>query len=267
VTEREKNMSLGEYIEENEESWRLVDIWINGEQLLVGGRLLNYVKAWNDANFGEYFINTIIIAAMTVTGQTLFSIMAAYSFAQINFPGKDLIFGLFLAVLFVPASITNVPNFLMITQLDRLTGDVLPWTDNWPALVVPFLASTFGIFLLRQFFMQIPSELWDAAQIDGAGHLRFLFTIVVPISRAAIMTTVLFTFMGTWNALEWPLLVTKGDEWRPISFGLYAFQNEAGTQTHLLMAASVIALVPILIMYFIAQKQLTEGIQTTGLKG
>ncbi|MBI5957820.1 MAG: carbohydrate ABC transporter permease, partial [Chloroflexi bacterium] len=141
------------------------------------------------------------------------------------------------------------------------------WMDSWPALVVPFLASTFSIFLLRQFFMQIPEDLWDAARIDGAGHFRYLFQIVVPISRAAIVTTVIFAFIGTWNSLEWPLLVTFTDNWRPISYGLYAFSSEAGVDLNKLMAGSVITLVPVLVIYLIAQRQFTEGIATTGLKG
>jgi len=141
------------------------------------------------------------------------------------------------------------------------------WMDSWPALVVPFLASTFSIFLLRQFFLQIPEDLWDAARIDGAGHLRYLWMVVVPISKAAIVTTIIFTFIGTWNALEWPLLVTFSDKWRPISYGLYAFTTEAGANVNLLMAGSVITLIPVLLLYLVAQRQFTEGIATTGLKG
>jgi len=162
----------------------------------------------------------------------------------------------------------GLENFLGLGDFFTVEGPITwRWMDSWPALVVPFLASTFSIFLLRQLFLQIPEDLWDAARIDGAGHMRFLFTIVVPISKAAIVTTIIFTFIGTWNALEWPLLVTFSDKWRPISYGLYAFTTEAGSDINLLMAASVITLVPVLIIYLIAQRQFTEGIATTGLKG
>ena len=141
------------------------------------------------------------------------------------------------------------------------------WINTLQALTLPFMASAFSIFLLRQFFAQIPNELWDAARIDGSGHLRFLWQIVLPISKAPMMTVLLFGFIGSWNAFMWPLLVTTKDVKRPIMVGLWTFVQEAGPQTHLLMAGAVITLIPILIIYFITQKQFTEGIATTGLKG
>jgi ABC-type glycerol-3-phosphate transport system permease component len=205
-----------------------------------------------------------------VTGQTIVSILAAYAFARMRFPGRDLLFYIFLLTLFIPDTILLVPNVVTVSNLSHLFEGINPalkWINNWPALVVPFLSSTFGIFLLRQFFKQIPDELWDAAQIDGAGHLRFLFQIVVPISRAAVMTTILFSFIGTWNALQWPLLITSDNSWRPIAVGLQQFRSDAGPQTQYLMAASMVAMLPVLIVYFIAQRQFTEGIVTTGLKG
>lgn len=129
------------------------------------------------------------------------------------------------------------------------------------------MASAFSILLLRQFFQQIPGELWDSAQIDGAGHVRYLVQIVVPLARAALVTVVLFSFIGSWNALAWPILVTQTLDWRPISYGLYAFLDEAGSQAHLRMAGAVITVMPLIIMYFFTQKQFTEGIATSGLKG
>ena len=129
------------------------------------------------------------------------------------------------------------------------------------------MASVFSIFLLRQFFAQIPDELWDAAQIDGAGHLRFLIRIVLPISKAPILTVLIFGFIGSWNAFLWPLLVTTKPDWRPLMVGLWTFITEAGPETQLLMAGAVITIIPILILYFFTQRQFTEGIATTGLKG
>jgi ABC-type glycerol-3-phosphate transport system permease component len=143
----------------------------------------------------------------------------------------------------------------------------IPWINNWPALTIPFMSSAFGVFLLRQFFQQVPDELWDSAQIDGAGHLRYLMRIMLPLSRAPIMTLVLFTFIGSWNALAWPILVTTTPDWRPISYGLLAFLDEAGAFFHLQMAGSVITILPILVIYFFTQKQFMEGIATSGLKG
>jgi ABC-type glycerol-3-phosphate transport system permease component len=166
----------------------------------------------------------------------------------------------------IPESVTMIPNFLMIR------GDILPlpggsWLNTLPALTVPFIANAFSIFLLRQFFMKIPDELWDAARMDGAGHLRFLVQICLPISKAPVLTVMIFAFIGSWNAFLWPLLVTTKAVWRPIMVGLWTFVSEAGPETNLLMAGAVITIIPILILYFLTQKQFTEGIATTGLKG
>ncbi len=224
----------------------------------------NYLEAWNRADFASYFLNSVIITGVTLLGLLVTSTLAAYAFARIEFPGRNLIFTVLLASLMIPETVTFIPNFLLVR------GDIIPW-GSWfntlPALTVPFMGSAFSIFLLRQFFSRLPRELWDAAQLDGAGHLRFLITIVVPMSRPVLLTVTLFAFVTSWNSFLWPLLVTTDNTWRPLMVGLYNFQSEAGTQTHLLMAASVISIIPVLILYFFTQKQFTEGIATSGLKG
>jgi len=225
----------------------------------------NYSQAWTDANFKDYFMNSVIIATITVSGQLVFCTLAGYSFARINFPAKNFLFTLMLATLMIPEAVTWIPNFITVVWIGRVSP--IPWINNWPALTIPFMASAFSIFLLRQFFYQVPGELWDSAQIDGAGHMRFLFQIAIPLARPAMLTVALFTFIGSWNALAWPILVTTTPDWRPISYGLLAFLQEAGAQVHLQMAGSVITIMPILIMYLLIQKQFTEGIATTGLKG
>lgn len=225
----------------------------------------NYSRAWNEANFRDYFVNSVIIATLTIAGQVVFCTLAAYAFGRMEFPGKPFLFTLMLSTLMIPEAVVWVPNFLTVTWLGRVGP--IPWINNWPALTVPFMASAFSIFLLRQFFSQLPDDLWDSAQIDGAGHLRFLIQIVLPLSRAALLTVILFTFIGSWNALAWPILVTTDVDWRPISYGLSAFLTEAGAQVHLQMAGSVITILPILVLYLLVQKQFTEGIATTGLKG
>ena len=233
-------------------------------------QFVNYQTVLGQYHFGQYFFNTVILEVLTVTGQTVVSVLAAYAFARMKFPGRDLIFAIFLLTIFVPSIVLLVPNVVLVTNISKAFESISPslkWLNNWPALVIPFLGNTFSIFLLRQFFKQIPEDLWDAARIDGASHLRYLVQVVVPLSRAAVLTTVLFAFIGTWNALEWPLLVTTDERWRPIAVGLQLFRQEGGENTHLLMAASVVSMVPILILYFITQKQFTEGITTTGLKG
>jgi ABC-type glycerol-3-phosphate transport system permease component len=234
-------------------------------------QLENYVEAWKEAQFAEYFVNSILITAITLTGQITFSVLAAYAFARIKFPGRDLIFGTLLSTMMIPAMVLIIPNFLTVTWLGRigksLCGDPCGWLNNWPALTIPFMGSVFSIFLLRQFFAQIPDELFDAAQIDGAGHIRFLLTVVIPLAKAPLLVILVLSFMGSWNALAWPLLVTNSPEWRPIAVGLLNFVEEAGQRLNLMMAGAVITVIPILLLYFITQKQFTESIARSGLKG
>lgn len=251
---------------------------INRQWLPDSPQFSNYSEAWEQAKFGKYFLNSVIITAVTIAGLLFTSILAGYAFARINFWGRNTLFTILLATLMIPESVTMIPNFLIIRgdvlPLPTIGGD-FPWLkfgqERWlnllPALTVPFMANAFSIFLLRQFFARIPTELWDAARIDGAGHLRFLVQICLPISKPAVLTVTLLTFISTWNAFLWPLLVTTRDVWRPLMVGLFNFVSEAGTHTHLLMAASVITILPMLALYFLTQKTFTEGIATTGLKG
>jgi ABC-type glycerol-3-phosphate transport system permease component len=226
----------------------------------------NYSEAWMEARFAKYFVNSVIITFVTIAGLLTTSILSGYAFGRIKFFGKNVLFALLLATMMIPESVTMIPNFLMIR------GDILPlpggsWLNTLPALTVPFIANAFSTFLLRQFFMRIPDELWDAARMDGAGHFRFLIQICLPISKAPVLTVMIFAFIGSWNAFLWPLLVTTKAVWRPIMVGLWTFVTEAGPETNLLMAGAVITIIPILILYFLTQKQFTEGIATTGLKG
>ena len=229
----------------------------------------NYAQAWKEANFSRYFFNSVIITAVTLAGVLFTSILAGYAFARINFWGREVIFALVLATMMIPESVTMIPNFVMIR------GGIIPlpfgnkgsWLNTLQAISVPFMANAFSIFLLRQFFKKTPEELWDAARMDGAGHLRYLFQIVLPISQASVTTVAIFSIIGSWNAFLWPLLVTTTEKWRPLMVGLYTFRSEAGNETQLMMAGAVITLIPILVLYFLGQKQFTEGIATTGLKG
>jgi ABC-type glycerol-3-phosphate transport system permease component len=255
---------------------------INRTWVPADAQICNYYVAWNAGRFSIYFTNSSIIALTTIAGLLLVSILSAYAFAKINFVGRNLLFTILLATLMVPDIVVMIPNYLTVSgQIFPIPvgRDVFPfiefgsgrgftWIDTLPALTVPFMGSAFSIFLLRQFFMQIPNDLWDAARIDGAGHFRFLVQIVVPISQASILTVALLTFIGSWNSLLWPLLVTRDPlTWRPISYGLNAFNDESGTQTHLIAAAAFITILPMLVLYFLTQKSFTEGIATTGLKG
>jgi len=241
------------------------------------GRLLpsqllfsNYAEAFKRANFGQFMWNSARLTAITLTGQLLVCIPAAYAFARMRFVGRNILFTMMLATIMIPEVARFIPNYLTVIWLGRLSDNLLgiPWVNNWPSLTIPFMAVPFTIFLLRQFFMQLPEDLWDAARIDGAGHVRFLRSVVIPLSTAPIMTAITFGFIGSWNSLLWPLLLTQTDEWRPVAVGLTKFVNsDAPTELHLQMAASVLMIIPILILYFFTQKQFTEGIATSGLKG
>ena len=225
----------------------------------------NYIEAWDRANFSKYFLNSIKITAISLVGSISISVLAAYGFARIKFPGRDLIFGIILSTMMIPAMVTIIPNFLTVTWLGRIGP--IKWINNWPALTVPFMGSVFNIFMLRQFFTQIPDELFDAARIDGSGHLRFLLQVVLPLSKAPLMVILVLTFIGSWNSLAWPLLVTNTPNWRPISVGMMNFVTEAGQEIHYIMAGAFITIIPILILYFFTQKQFTESIARSGLKG
>ena len=219
-----------------------------------------------------YLWNSLRITFITVGGSLLVCIPAAYAFARMNFVGRNVIFAIFLSTMMIPGIVMLIPHLLTVIWLGRLSeslfGPAGAWFNNWPALTIPFFASVFNIFLLRQFFIQIPDDLWDAARIDGAGHLRFLRSVVLPLSKAPIMTIITLGFIGSWNALMWPLLVTVNDNWRPIAVGLSNFVTaDTPGDLNLQMAASVITVIPILILYFAAQKQFTEGIAQTGIRG
>ncbi len=238
----------------------------------ISGRFLpqvpqwhNYVVAWREANFSEYFFNSVEITFITLGGELFFSILAAYAFARMKFPGRDLIFMVLLSTMMIPGMVLMIPNFLTVTWLGRVSP--IKWINNWPALTIPFMGNVFSIFLLRQFFAQIPDDLFDAAQIDGASHWQFLRHVVLPLSKAPIMVIMVLSFIGSWNALAWPLLVTNEPTWRPIAVGLFQFVDEAGSELNLQMAGAVITILPILALYFLTQKQFTESIARSGMKG
>jgi len=238
----------------------------------ISGRFLphvpqwhNYVVAWREANFSEYFLNSVEITFITLGGELFFSILAAYAFARMKFPGRDLIFMVLLSTMMIPGMVLMIPNFLTVTWLGRVSP--IKWINNWPSLTIPFMGNVFSIFLLRQFFAQIPDDLFDAAQIDGASHWQFLRHVVLPLSKAPIMVIMVLSFIGSWNALAWPLLVTNEPTWRPIAVGLFQFVDEAGSELNLQMAGAVITILPILALYFLTQKQFTESIARSGMKG
>ncbi len=186
------------------------------------------------------------------------TVLAAYAFAKMRFFGKNVLFSILLGTLMIPGQMLLIPNYVTITRLG--------WFDRYEALIIPWLASVFGIFLLRQFFRSIPDELQDAARIDGCSRFRFLWQIVVPLSKPAIMTVALLKFLGSWNAFLWVLIMTNSDKMRTVPVGLTLFSSEVGTAYEQLMAASVLAIIPVLILFFFTQKQFIQGVARTGIK-
>ena len=227
----------------------------------------NYLEVWTSNNFQRYTINSLIIATIVVSGILITSIPAAYSFARIDFPFKNVIFYFLLVSLMIPEIIMLLPHLLIIR------GEIIPlpfgpsWMNSLQGLTVPFMGNIFVIFLLRQYFKKIPKELWDAARMDGASHFYFLYKVVVPLSLPIIVTVSLFSFILAWNAFAWPLLILTKDDWFPVTVSIYGFIREVGPNFNLLMAACVISILPILILYFFTQRLFLEAISNFGLKG
>ena len=227
----------------------------------------NYLEVWTSNNFQRYTINSLIIATIVVSGILFTSIPAAYSFARIDFPFKNIIFYFLLVSLMIPEIIMLLPHLLIIR------GEIIPlplgpsWMNSLQGLTVPFMGNIFVIFLLRQYFKKIPKELWEAARMDGASHFYFLYKVVVPLSLPIIVTVSLFSFILAWNAFAWPLLILTKEDWFPVTVSIYGFIREVGPNFNLLMAACVISILPILILYFFTQRLFLEAISNFGSKG
>lgn len=227
----------------------------------IGLTFENYETAWTAQPFARFFLNSIIQTSIIVFFQMLFSILAAYAFAILKFPGRDMMFYLILGSLMVPFQLTFIPNFIFVSQLNL--------ANTYIGLTIPFLASAFGVFLLRQFFLTLPAELHDAARIDGASNWLYLWRIVVPLSKGAISAFGIFSFLGAWSQYLWPLVITNEQQMRTIQIGIrfFLFDQERGADWGAIMATAVIALLPTLLIFLIAQRQLVRGIAMTGLKG
>jgi len=226
----------------------------------------NYIEVWTSNNFQKYTFNSLIISSIIVSGVLFTSIPAAYAFAKIEFPFRDIIFYSLLLSLMIPEIISLLPHLLIIR------GDIFPlpfgpsWMNTLQGLTVPFFGNVFIIFLLRQYFKKIPNELWDAARMDGSSHFYFLRKIVIPMSKPIIVTVSLFAFILAWNSFAWPLLILTRDDWFPVTVSIYSFIREVGANYNLLMAACLIAIFPVITLYFFTQKLFIESISNFGIK-
>lgn len=219
----------------------------------------DYPSAWSQGHLGVYLRNSAVQSGIIVAGQLVTSILAAYAFAFLRFPFRRSLFVVFLATLMIPFEVTIVTNTQTISSLG--------WYNTFQGLTVPFLATGFGTFLLRQAFLQIPSDLREAATLDGYGHLRFMLRVAVPLARPALAALGVFSFLAAWNQYLWPLLVTgSGDNVRTVQIGLKLLQGTQVSHVDVALAGTVIAVVPLLVLLVVFQKQLVRGLTGGAVK-
>ncbi|MCS7299087.1 MAG: carbohydrate ABC transporter permease [Spirochaetia bacterium] len=219
----------------------------------------NFVKAWISVPFDKYYRNSLLVATVTTLGQLVTCTLAAYAFARLRWVGRDAVFLLYLGTLMIPFTVTMIPVYILFK--------VLGLVNTLVAVILPALFSAFGTFLLRQFFVSIPYDLEEAAFIDGANRLQILWHVILPLSKGALATLGTFTFLFQWNDFLWPLIVLNSEEIQTIPVGLTAFQTAYGSQWELVMAASLIALIPVIIIYVFNQRFFTESIMLSGFGG
>ena len=230
-------------------------IWLP-TYLELGG----YLGVFTVQPFGRYILNSAFVAVTVMASQLVTASLGAYAFARLQFPGRDKLFLLYLATMLIPAEVTIVPTFVLVSRFQMV--------DSLAGLIVPGLFSVFTTFLLRQFFLTIPYELEDAAKIDGAGYVRRYARIVMPLSQPALATAAIFIFIGTWRSFLWPLIIIRTRELRTVPIGLAAIQQEQGhTDIPQLMAGSVMAIVPVIAVFLVLQRYYIEGVAMSGLKG
>jgi len=219
----------------------------------------NYIEAWRALPFHNFAVNSIVVSLSITAGQLVTSSLAAYAFARLDFPGRDKVFFGYLATMMVPGAVTMIPVFILLRNLG--------WIDTYQALILPGVFSAYGTFMLRQFFMGIPTDLEDAARIDGCSVLGVYYYVVLPLSKPALATLGTFIFMNSWRDFMWPLIVTNRIEMKTLTAGLASFQGIYTTNWPLLMAASLFVMIPLVLVFLFSQRFFIEGIKLTGMKG
>jgi len=227
----------------------------------IGSQLVwhNFVDAWNFLPFGRFMVNGLVVSVLGTLVVIVSSVLAAYAFARLRFRGRERIFVVYLSTLMIPQEVLVVPMFILMQRLG--------WVNSYAALVLPWAFTAFGTFLLRQFFLSIPRELEEAAMVDGAGRIRILLRIIVPTAKPAIAVLSVFTFINYWNSFLWPLIIVNTTEMATVPLGLNMFRGQQGNQWHLMMAASMISMLPSIVMLLLLQRHLVRGIALSGLGG
>jgi multiple sugar transport system permease protein len=222
-------------------------------------RFDNYLRVFEQVPFARYYFNSIFVAAWVTFLQCLTSAMAAYAFARLRWRGRDVVFRLYLATLMIPGVVVMIPNYTVMVKLHLL--------DSYIGLVVPAAFGAFGTFLLRQFMLTIPPSLDEAAEIDGATPWQIFWDVIMPLSRAGLVTLAIFTFLGNYGSFFWPLILVKSEHLRTLPIGMLYFDSVYGRQTNLIMAASVMNIVPLIILFVAAQRHIVRGVQLGAIKG
>ncbi|MEC0371415.1 carbohydrate ABC transporter permease [Paenibacillus chibensis] len=219
----------------------------------------NFLQVMKTVPVIRFITNSFVVSAAIMLGQLITASMAAYAFAFLRFPGKAVIFSVFLSTMMIPWEVTMIPNYLTVRSWH--------WLDSYQGLIIPFLASAFGTFLLRQYFLQLPKELFEAAKVDGCGHIRIFMQLVLPLSMPSLATLAVYSFLTNWSNYLWPLLITNKESMRTVQIGIGMLQFEEVTAWNVVMAGIVIMLLPSLILLIVGLKPLVRGITAGALKG
>ena len=223
--------------------------------------LSNYTEIWGRYDFATFVINSLIVATAVTVGQLVFSTLAAYAFARLHFPGRDLLFWAYIATMMVPQIVTLVPTFIIIRELGLI--------DTHVGLILPFVFGflmPYGVFLVRQYFKTIPESIEQAARIDGAGTLTILWRVMIPMSKPILGTLAIISFVNTWNNLLWPLVITNSEATRVITRGIAQMQGQFDLQYNLILSASVLALLPLILVFLLFQRHIVRSIALSGMK-
>lgn len=238
----------------------------NAETMMIPPTLIpqnwefgNYIDVLQEFNFGIAYLNTIIVTVARTLGQLLFCSMAAFALATMRFPGKNIIFLLMISVLMFPPEMFMIPVYNLMNAIN--------WLDTYYVLTVPIMASAFGIFLLRQFFLSMPKDLFEAAKIDGCSYPRIYWSIYMPLSVPALVSLAIFVGVVSWNDFLWPLIMTSSPDLQVVSIAIASFVGEHNTDYSLMMAGAVISILPLVLLYIFLQRYFIEGIALTGVKG
>lgn len=219
----------------------------------------NFRVAFQKAPFARYFLNSVVVMVSSVAITSFTTILGAFAFSRLKFPGRDILFSLLLSMMMIPFEMLVITNYSTIV-------DIKLW-DKLPALIVPFTSSIFYMYILRNFFQSVPDSLYHSARVDGAGNWKYLWRIMVPMARPSLVTIVLLNALASWNSFMWPMYVISSTENRTLPWGLQVFTTEAGSNPELLMAASTVVVAPMILLFLFARKSIVRGVARGGLKG